>query len=143
MQTVRGRTAAAGATDTNQLVSLPDFYARHIAPELAAPDVNDRAIIKADALKFLTTFRGQVRAGPGMDHKWILGLGLQGPGCYPAGHLRSQHCAQLHLSCRPVQSMGNRGGTSSWCGRRTINATAHARATESHVVSKAVLKSQG
>lgn len=65
-QTVRGRTAAAGATDTNQLVALPDFYARHVAPELAAPDVNDRAVIKADALKFLTTFRGQARPGHGM-----------------------------------------------------------------------------
>ncbi len=60
-QTVRGRTAAAGATDTNQLVALPDFYARHIAPELAAADVNERAVIKADALKFITTFRGQAR----------------------------------------------------------------------------------
>ena len=66
-QTVRGRTAAAGATDTNQLVALPDFYARHIAPELAAPDANDRAITKADALKFLTTFRGQARAGRGLQ----------------------------------------------------------------------------
>ncbi len=61
VQTVRGRTAAAGATDTNQLVALPDFYARHVAPELAAADVNERAVIKADALRFLTTFRGQVR----------------------------------------------------------------------------------
>lgn len=58
---MRGRTAAAGATDTNQLVALPDFYARHIAPELAAADTNERAIIKADALRFLTTFRGQVK----------------------------------------------------------------------------------
>ena len=66
-QTVRGRTAAAGATDTNQLVALPDFYARHIAPELAAADANDRAIIKADALKFLTTFRGQARAWHSMQ----------------------------------------------------------------------------
>ncbi len=63
-QTVRGRTAAAGATDTNQLVALPDFYARHIAPELAAADVNERAVIKADALKFITTFRGQARRDP-------------------------------------------------------------------------------
>lgn len=97
---MRGRTAAAGATDTNQLVALPDFYARHIAPELAAPDVNDRAIVKADALKFLTTFRGQARTGRGM-HRAALGRA--------PGGLLSEHCAQgtAELFCREVWSI--------WC----------------------------
>ena len=58
--TVRGKTAAAGATTTNELVSLQDFFAQQVAPELQAAAVDDQAILKADALKFVTTFRSQL-----------------------------------------------------------------------------------
>lgn len=58
--TVRGKTAAAGATTTNTLVNLQDFFAQQVAPELAAANVNDQPILKADALKFVTTFRSQL-----------------------------------------------------------------------------------
>ncbi|KAL4452248.1 hypothetical protein ABPG75_007910 [Micractinium tetrahymenae] len=58
--TVRGKTAAAGATTTNTLVNLQDFFAQQVAPELAAADANERPILKADALKFVTTFRSQL-----------------------------------------------------------------------------------
>ena len=57
---VRGRTAAAGATSTNELVNLRDFYAAHVAPELASPDVEARPVVKADCLRFATTFRSQL-----------------------------------------------------------------------------------
>lgn len=58
--TVRGKTAAQGATTTNTLVNLAEFFTQHIAPELASSAVNDQAVLKADALKFLTTFRSQL-----------------------------------------------------------------------------------
>lgn len=57
---VRGKTAAAGATTTNALVNLQDFYGQQVAPELQAANVNERPILKADALKFVTTFRSQL-----------------------------------------------------------------------------------
>lgn len=59
---VRQKTAAAGATSTNNLVNLGDFFTSQILPELRSQDVNSQPVIKADALKFLTTFRSQVRA---------------------------------------------------------------------------------
>ncbi|EIE27359.1 Cse1-domain-containing protein [Coccomyxa subellipsoidea C-169] len=58
--TVRGRTAAQGATTTNQLVNIGDFYSQQIAPELTSSAVDDLTILKADALKFLTILRGQL-----------------------------------------------------------------------------------
>lgn len=58
--TVKGRTAAAGATSTNALVNLQEFYSAHVAPELAAADVEARPVIKADCLRFATTFRSQL-----------------------------------------------------------------------------------
>ena len=54
------KTAAAGATKTNELVNLPDFFQGQVLPELQAADVNARPVIKADCLKFLITFRSQL-----------------------------------------------------------------------------------
>ena len=61
---VRGKTAAAGATATNALVNLQDFFLQQVAPELSGGGgdggVDAQPILKADALKFVTTFRSQL-----------------------------------------------------------------------------------
>ncbi|CAI7733044.1 unnamed protein product [Closterium sp. NIES-53] len=57
---VKQKTAAAGATATNNLVNLGEFFSGQILPELRAADVNSQPVLKANALKFLTTFRGQI-----------------------------------------------------------------------------------
>ena len=49
----------AGATRVNNLINVVDFYATHIVPELGKP-VAQLPVIKADALKFITTFRNQL-----------------------------------------------------------------------------------
>lgn len=58
--TVRGNTAAKGATTTNQLVNVMDFFSQHVLPELQSQQLDERPVLKADALKYLTTFRSQV-----------------------------------------------------------------------------------
>jgi len=58
--TVRGATSAKGATSVNTLVNIGDFFASHIAPELAAAPAAGSPFLKADALKFVTTFRSQI-----------------------------------------------------------------------------------
>ncbi|GMH45111.1 hypothetical protein BSKO_13068 [Bryopsis sp. KO-2023] len=59
--TVKGRTIAQGATTINQNVQLLPFFTNHIFPEIQAADgVNHLPILKADALKFVHTFRLQV-----------------------------------------------------------------------------------
>jgi exportin-2 (importin alpha re-exporter) len=56
--TVRQKTAAQGATATNQLVNIGDFFTTQIEPELKMTDGSP--VLRADALKFVTTFRSQV-----------------------------------------------------------------------------------
>ena len=58
--TVRGRTAAQGATTTNQLVNVVDFFNQHILPELQSQRPDEQPVLKADALKYLTLFRSQI-----------------------------------------------------------------------------------
>ena len=53
----KGGTQKHGVTQASQLVPLPQFCQSDIIPELERPDVNDMPVLKADALKFLMTFR--------------------------------------------------------------------------------------
>lgn len=57
---VRTKTVSAGATSVNELVNVGDFFQNSILPEMVTPDVNERPVLKADALKFVTTFRSQL-----------------------------------------------------------------------------------
>ena len=65
--TVRSKSLVKGATETNDLVNIIDFFNQHIAPELQAAKGASHAVVRADALKFLTMFRQQIPktiAGP-------------------------------------------------------------------------------
>ncbi|XP_044745803.1 exportin-2 [Coccinella septempunctata] len=53
----RGATQKQGVTQTSQLVSIPQFFQQHIVPELQQPDVDDLPVIRADAIKYIMTFR--------------------------------------------------------------------------------------
>ncbi|KAL0811832.1 hypothetical protein ABMA28_009260 [Loxostege sticticalis] len=53
----RGSTQASGVTRASPLVDLAQFAATHALPELQRPNVDELPVLKADALKFLMTFR--------------------------------------------------------------------------------------
>merc|ERR1719305_347305 len=58
--TIKGSTRAHGVSTLNELVNVMDFFNGHILPELQTPDVNALPIVKADAIKFVSTFRNQL-----------------------------------------------------------------------------------
>ena len=53
----RAQTQKHGVTQSSKLVSLPQFAMQHIQPELVKPNVNKFPVLKADAIKFIMTFR--------------------------------------------------------------------------------------
>ncbi|XP_076244499.1 chromosome segregation 1 [Calliopsis andreniformis] len=53
----KGQTQRHGVTQSSELVPLPQFAMQHIQPELMKPNVNEFPVLKADAIKFLMTFR--------------------------------------------------------------------------------------
>ncbi|CAH0717735.1 unnamed protein product, partial [Brenthis ino] len=53
----RGATQAAGVTKASPLVDLASFAANHVLPELQRPNVNELPVLKADAIKYIMTFR--------------------------------------------------------------------------------------
>lgn len=53
----RGATQKHGVTQTTQLVDISQFFQPHILPELERPDVDELPVLKADAIKYIITFR--------------------------------------------------------------------------------------
>ncbi|KOC66626.1 Exportin-2 [Habropoda laboriosa] len=53
----KAQTQKHGVTQSSELVPLPQFAMQHIEPELLKPNVNEFPVLKADAIKFLMTFR--------------------------------------------------------------------------------------
>ncbi|XP_050356310.1 exportin-2 [Nymphalis io] len=53
----RGGTQAAGVTKASPLVDLTSFAANHVLPELQRPNVEELPVLKADAIKYIMTFR--------------------------------------------------------------------------------------
>ncbi|CAK9813415.1 Cse1 [Anthophora plagiata] len=53
----KAQTQKHGVTQSSELVPLPQFAMQHIEPELLKPNVNEFPVLKADAIKFIMTFR--------------------------------------------------------------------------------------
>ncbi|XP_003692417.1 exportin-2 [Apis florea] len=53
----KAQTQKHGVTQSSELVPLPQFAMQHIEPELIKPNVNEFPVLKADAIKFIMTFR--------------------------------------------------------------------------------------
>ncbi|XP_065062318.1 exportin-2-like [Rhopilema esculentum] len=51
------QTSKHGTTEASQLVNLVDFFKSHIAPDLQSPNVDEYPVLKADAIKYVITFR--------------------------------------------------------------------------------------
>lgn len=56
----KGQTQRHGTTQTNQLVDLVDFYRQQIVPEYQRGGVDQLLVLKADAVKYLMTFRNHL-----------------------------------------------------------------------------------
>ena len=53
-------TSKHGTTDTNSLVNLDGFFKEQIAPDLISSNINEYPVLKADAVKYIITFRSIV-----------------------------------------------------------------------------------
>ena len=55
-------TSKHGTTETSELVNIADFFNSQIASDLASPNVDEYPVLKADAVKYIITFRSVVGA---------------------------------------------------------------------------------
>ena len=56
----KGATAKLGTTKSNDLVNLVEFFSSYVLPEVSSADINNLPVLKADALRYVVTFRSQL-----------------------------------------------------------------------------------
>uniref|UniRef100_A0A673L980 Exportin-2 n=1 Tax=Sinocyclocheilus rhinocerous TaxID=307959 RepID=A0A673L980_9TELE len=56
----KAQTQKHGITQANELVNLCEFFVNHILVDLKSPNVNEFPVLKADAIKYVMTFRSQL-----------------------------------------------------------------------------------
>uniref|UniRef100_A0A3B4C910 Exportin-2 n=1 Tax=Pygocentrus nattereri TaxID=42514 RepID=A0A3B4C910_PYGNA len=56
----KAQTQKHGITQANELVNLSEFFVNHILTDLRSPNVNEFPVLKADAIKYVMTFRSQL-----------------------------------------------------------------------------------
>ncbi|XP_013392987.1 exportin-2-like [Lingula anatina] len=56
----KAQTQKHGITQTSELVNVNDFFNAHVVPDLQSPNVNEFPVLKADAIKYVMTFRNQL-----------------------------------------------------------------------------------
>ena len=54
----RTKTSRYGITQTSELVNVSEIFTAQCLPELTSPDVNKQPVLRADSIRYLTTFRG-------------------------------------------------------------------------------------
>ncbi len=57
----KGSTSQHGVTSTNTLVNVIDFFSNHVYEDLQSSSGDVHPILQVDAIRFLLTFRNQVR----------------------------------------------------------------------------------
>ncbi|XP_053200432.1 exportin-2-like [Panonychus citri] len=57
---VKGATSQSGVTQTSSLVNIVEFYSTVIKPDLERENLNYIPVLRADALKYIMTFRNQL-----------------------------------------------------------------------------------
>lgn len=67
----RGSTAQHGVTSTNSLIDVVQFFSDNVVQDLQPNNTSVHPIIVADAIKFLYTFRSQVRERLGPAYWWL------------------------------------------------------------------------
>lgn len=53
----KSKTERHGAVQVSELVNIPIFYQENILPDLQSPEIDNLPVLKADALKYVMTFR--------------------------------------------------------------------------------------
>eukprot|EP01114_Cavostelium_apophysatum_P013267 TRINITY_DN3173_c0_g1_i1.p1 TRINITY_DN3173_c0_g1~~TRINITY_DN3173_c0_g1_i1.p1 ORF type:complete len:974 (+),score=292.68 TRINITY_DN3173_c0_g1_i1:302-3223(+) len=100
---VRGATAQGGTTSVNNLVPIMDFFQTQIVPELQTErPISD--VLKADALKFVSTFRSQI---PKEAHAVLFTLLINNLGAKNyVVHTYAAHCIERLLVIKDTNASG-------------------------------------
>ena len=94
----RSKTAKHGITKTSELVNVAEVFQTQCLPELVKPDLTQQPVLRADAIRYLTTFRSVLPAETVISSLPVLVRHLTAPS--PIVHTYAAHCLEKLLMLR-------------------------------------------
>lgn len=91
----RSRTSRQGTTKTSELVNVADIFAAQCLPELQKPDLAERPVLRADTIRYLTTFRSVLPREMVVGSLGVLASHLKAPS--HVVHTYAAHCLEKLL----------------------------------------------
>ena len=91
----RSKTTRQGTTKTSELVNVTDIFNAQCLPELQSPDLTQRPVLRADSIRFLTTFRSVLPCEVVVSAIPLLALHLTAPS--HVVHTYAAHCLEKIL----------------------------------------------
>ena len=94
----RSKTSKQGITKTSDLVNVADIFTYQCLPELQNPDMSQHAVLRADSIRYLTTFRSILPCELVIGSIPILATHLTSPS--HVVHTYAAHCLEKLLVMR-------------------------------------------
>lgn len=91
----RSRTSRQGTTKTSDLVNVADIFTAQCLPELQKPDLSQQPVLRADAIRYLTTFRSVLPPDLVVRSLGVLASHLTAPS--HVVHTYTAHCLEKVL----------------------------------------------
>lgn len=95
---MRSKTTKHGITKTSELVNIPDILQSQCIPELQKPDLSSQPVLRADAIRFITTFRSTLPKDLLVGCLPLIAVHLKAPS--HVVHTYASHCIEKMLVLR-------------------------------------------
>ena len=98
---MRSKTTKHGITKTSELVNVPDILRSQCIAELQKPDITSQPILRADAIRFITTFRSTLPKDLLVSCLPLVAVHLKSPS--HVVHTYAAHCIEKMLVLRDAE----------------------------------------
>ena len=99
---MRSKTTKHGITKTSDLVNIPDILQSQCITELQKPDLSSQPVLRADAIRFITTFRSILPKDLLVNCLPLIAVHLKAPS--HVVHTYAAHCIEKMLVLRDANS---------------------------------------
>ena len=99
---MRSKTTKHGITKTSDLVNIPDILQSQCITELQKPDLSSQPVLRADAIRFITTFRSILPKDLLVNCLPLIVVHLKAPS--HVVHTYAAHCIEKMLVLRDADS---------------------------------------
>lgn len=139
---VKGEVQGKGATVTSDLMNVMDYFAQSILPDLQSSAVAELPVLKADAIKFVMTFRNLINKEQHLAILPMVANHLTSPNQVVCSYAAAciERCFVMKVAGSPLYTPAEVGGMAEVLFTNLFQALQRPENSENEYIMKAILK---